>query len=122
MKSHLFDTLYDKYPRMFQQQPIDCGITCGAGWLNLVDGLCSSIEQYHADSGAPPIAVQQIKEKFGELRFYYTGGDAQVRALVTAAKEVSITICEVCGVSGSAIQNDQGWWRTRCGDHVATRA
>lgn len=121
MKGSLFDTLYDRYPLMFPQRPIRLGIACGEGWFTLVDNLCKLIQQYIDQNDAQQIIVEQIKEKFGKLRFYYRNGDTQIGQLVNAAKDKSITICEVCGGIGSLNPNERIWWRTRCEKHVDTR-
>lgn len=34
----------------------------------------------------PPVQIDQVKEKFGTLRFYYSGGDAQVDGMVKFAE------------------------------------
>jgi hypothetical protein len=56
-------------------------------------------------------AVQQVKEKFGTLRFYCPGNDAIYR-YVRLAERLSAVTCEDCGKPGT--QNDSGWIRTQC--------
>jgi hypothetical protein len=34
----------------------------------------------------PPVQIDQVKEKFGTLRFYYSGGDAEVDGMVKFAE------------------------------------
>lgn len=65
------------------------------------------------------VYVAQIKEKFGELRFYYDGGDEYVGGLVSMAETWASHTCEVCGSSGTLRHG--GWMRTLCDKHEAER-
>jgi hypothetical protein len=67
----------------------------------------------------PPIEqviALQVKEKFGGLRFYYSGGDAYISGVVQLAEDMSYNICEVCGNPGT--QTSSGWIRTLCSEHM----
>jgi hypothetical protein len=48
----------------------------------------------------PEVKIDQIKEKFGELRFYYSGGDAQVSGMVRFAEYLCGQTCELSGEKG----------------------
>ncbi len=48
----------------------------------------------------PAVKIDQIKEKFGELRFYYSGGDEQVAGMVRMAEYLCKQTCEVTGKFG----------------------
>lgn len=61
------------------------------------------------------VVAIQVKEKFGGLRFYYSGGDEFVRAAVTMAEEMSYVTCEECGAPGTT--DGKGWISTRCEEH-----
>jgi hypothetical protein len=61
------------------------------------------------------VTVDQVKEKFGTLHFYYSGGDDYIRGLVHMAESISETTCEECGNQGK-IRMD-GWIRTLCEEH-----
>ena len=60
----------------------------------------------------PQVKLDQVKEKFGTLRFYYTGGDDYVRGLVSMAESMSAITCETCGNPGE--QTRGGWIKTIC--------
>lgn len=62
-----------------------------------------------------PVVADQVKEKFGTLRFYYRGGDEYIAGLVAFAEQMSALTCDVCGKPGSL--TGQGWIRTRCEEH-----
>lgn len=63
----------------------------------------------------PQVVAEQVKEKFGGLRFYYRGGDEYIEGLVAMAESMSYVTCEVCGSPGK--RNSGGWIRTLCGEH-----
>jgi len=64
-----------KYPNLFRDYGgnikttcVSFGFECGNGWLPLID----SIGQQLTDLGVEKnVVAQQVKEKFGGLRFYY---------------------------------------------------
>jgi hypothetical protein len=60
----------------------------------------------------PQVTLDQVKEKFGTLRFYYTGGDEYISGMVSFAESMSGVTCEGCGNPGE--QNGKGWVRTEC--------
>ncbi|MGA8223776.1 MAG: hypothetical protein WB780_19160 [Candidatus Acidiferrales bacterium] len=57
------------------------------------------------------LAVEQVKEKFGTLRFY-CGGTEAIDKYIHLAERLSAITCESCGKTGKA--NDSGWIRTLC--------
>lgn len=63
------------------------------------------------------IRVEQIKEKFGGLRFYYQGGDDYISGMVTIAESWAGRTCETCGEKGE--RRSGGWMRTLCDVHEA---
>lgn len=63
----------------------------------------------------PHVYVEQIKEKFGGLRFYYQGGDDYIDGLVDMAERWANQSCEVCGAPGKKTRG--GWIRTLCEQH-----
>lgn len=63
------------------------------------------------------IVIDQIKEKFGGLRFYYHGGDDHIHGMTRMAEVWADTLCETCGNRGQ--RRDGGWVRTLCDEHEA---
>lgn len=63
------------------------------------------------------VVADQVKEKFGTLRFYYHGGDDYVHGMVRMAEAMSAVTCEDCGAPGH--QRGGGWIRTLCDHHEA---
>ena len=59
----------------------------------------------------PPVTILQVKEKFGGLRFYYSGGDGRIEGMVSFAEQLSYKICEETGERGYECSKN-GWLRT----------
>jgi len=64
----------------------------------------------------PQVTLDQVKEKFGTLRFYYTGGDDEISGMVRMAEGMSGVICEECGAPGKRRGSD--WIYTACDAHT----
>lgn len=62
------------------------------------------------------VVATQVKEKYGGLRFYYTGGDDYIMGLVAMAEMLSQVTCEQCGDRGQLYTS--GWHRTLCETHA----
>lgn len=48
----------------------------------------------------PAVKIDQIKEKFGGLRFYYSGGDDCVKGMVFMAEHLCSKTCDATGEAG----------------------
>jgi hypothetical protein len=60
----------------------------------------------------PQVTLDQVKEKFGTLRFYYSGGDDYISGMVSFAESLTAVICESCGNPGE--RRGGGWVHTYC--------
>ena len=60
----------------------------------------------------PQVTLDQVKEKFGTLRFYYSGGDDYISGMVRMAESMSAVTCEGCGNTGE--RRGGGWVHTYC--------
>lgn len=128
------ERMEEKYPKMFAD-PYG-GFCIDAGWWPIVETLCASI-QHHIDwknntrsklleanpyghtipNEVEQVVVNQIKEKFGGLRFYYQGGDEYINGLVAMAESWAAHSCEECGAPGTS--GGKGWIKTLCPTHRA---
>lgn len=63
----------------------------------------------------PQVVAQQVKEKFGTLRFYCDGGDDATHGMISLAESMSGMLCEECGNRGKT--RGGGWIRTLCDQH-----
>ena len=122
MDAQFDDLLCKRYPEIFRdrygsmQQTAMCwGFACGDGWFPLIDTLCAEIQRHIDAANAQAVTAVQVKEKFGTLRFYTTGGDLYTRGLVWLADALSAVVCEECGAP--ALSSGTGWIVTRCADH-----
>ena len=104
------------------------GCECSGGWYELLRSLCAEImEVYRKHDQQIDIIVDQVKEKWGTLRFYYhfdghpqalhafdfIGGGSirfgqsatelqrEIAAVVRKWEEKSAEVCEYCGAPGS---------------------
>lgn len=115
-------SMEEKFPKMFASKY--GGFAVGKGWYPVLEILCANIQQ-HIDWAnrekevCPQVVVEQIKEKFGGLRFYYQGGDEQIHGMVRMAEAWAGTACEECGGIGK--RRGGGWVRTLCDVHEAER-
>jgi len=67
----------------------------------------------------PQVVADQVKEKFGTLRFYYHGGDDRIEGMVRMAESMSSVTCEECGAPG--VLRGGGWLQTLCDTHAGDR-
>ena len=124
MRQELDRLLCEKYPKMMvnrnknMQETCMCwGFDCGDGWYNILDQLMGNI-QHHIDwknrkeEVVTQVTLDQVKEKFGTLRFYYSGGDDAIDGMVRMAESMSGVTCEEC--SAPAQTHGPGWIRTIC--------
>lgn len=122
MKAELEKELVEKYPKIFrdyhgdyQQTCMAWGCDCQDGWSWLIDNLCGSIQGYidcNPHLNICQVTAAQIKEKYGTLRFYFSGGDNYIGGMVSLAESMSGSICEVCGQPGKLY--NKGWVTVRC--------
>lgn len=126
MSPELDKALCEKYPEIFANRHKDMretamcwGFECGDGWYDLIDNLCSQIQhhlKYNAEPETPQFVCDQVKEKFGTLRFYGFGGDDKIHNFIWFAENFSGKICETCGKPGKIRGNHSIY--TACDDHV----
>jgi hypothetical protein len=105
------------FPKMFSGKY--GGISCGLGWFNILNQLCQNIQSrldWHPE--VEQVVVEQVKEKFGGLRFYISGGDEYIQGLVRMAESISGVTCESCGNPGETRHG--GWIHVYC-DHCESK-
>ena len=138
MDDELQQKLYDKYPQLFSNKDkgiksscMSWGCEVGSGWHEIISNVCWMIAQHernkegnkkYLEKNDPeklatlpeyfPVKFDQVKEKYGGLRLYFSGGDEYVEGLINMAEAFSYTVCEVCGNKGEP--NKGGWISTLC--------
>lgn len=128
MTKELDEALCAKYPKIFadrnksmQETCMFWGFECTSQWHWLIDQLCDSIQSYTDANKKPQVVASQVKEKYGTLRFYYSGGDDYVAGMVWLAESMSATICEECG-STKEVTQTKGWVYTLCKECLIKRS
>ncbi len=95
-----------------------CGSQIGEGWFDLVRQLDKDIAAL-----APDYIVDQVKEKFGGLRYYVSNlpvtESQEIYGLISVAEDKSNTICDVCGEPAETAAYDY-FVTTRCKNHEPT--
>ncbi len=158
MSPSLDKYLCDKYPKIFADRCKSPQETCmcwgfpSNGWFQLIDSLCSSIQNHvnnpdykpaktfknyikkpliwicdkfrwykirpsldYVDVPKTQVIANQVKEKFGGLRFYVSGADDTVDGMILLAETLSYHICENCGVMDETVVcTGRGWIQTLC--------
>lgn len=118
MKKELEAKLVERFPEYFVDMYGDptktCmafGCECGDGWFDLIFKLCEDIEKLKPES----FLVEQVKEKFGGLRFYctYSSGIDGIGELLRKAEDDSYETCEYCG-SKENVTSEGNWIVTLC--------
>ncbi len=115
----------ERFPKMFSQ-PYG-GFAVGPGWWPIIESLCANIQSridwWNQNRETRPVieqvVVEQIKEKFGGLRFYYQGGDDEIHGMVRMAEAWADHSCEECGSPGK--KRGGGWVKTLCDRHEEER-
>jgi len=137
MNPELDKQLCEEFPKLFadRNKPMTetcmCwGFECNDGWFHIVYNLCRTLQE-HIDqtTGMPQVVVDQVKEKFGTLCFYWhfegPGGNDEkhfeyVFGAVDMAEHLSATTCEVCGCADpkKVGMTLKGWLKVICSDCI----
>jgi hypothetical protein len=128
MNPELDTSLCQRYPKIFKNRDgsvIDTcmawGFECDSGWFDIIDILCHEIQHYldwkckdlpEDERDVMQVVADQVKEKFGTLRFYYHGGDEVVEGMVMMAESLTYRTCEGCGCPGE--KRGGAWIKTLC--------
>lgn len=141
-----FEELAKNYPELMEKSRIGESLGAGVGWFNIIDALCANIygplysaksalkaaTEYPREDNGEYLArcearyakeledlpeIVQIKEKFGDLRFYTYNSTDRVDILIGFAESMSRRTCEECGKPGT-LDDTGGWIKTHCEDHT----
>lgn len=116
----LCEQLYAPYLRAKEQYQYARKFEGTAPWRGAEVITAVSVERKRlamkAAADALPTA-EQVKEKFGTLRFYVREATPEQYALIEFAEAMSARTCEKCGSPGTPRAG--GWVRTLCDHHAA---
>ncbi len=154
--------IYDRYPAIFRDRTkpmtetcMCWGLACNSGWKDIIDALCAAIDKPYSGScpatedGStevfsyefPQVVCTSLKEKFGQIRFYYhlepdeafaeqakrfpktaaailARAGAYVDGAIGLAEVLSSRTCEETGKPGELLVRG-GWWKTVCPEVAA---
>ena len=103
-----------KYPVLYQELT---RIDCERGWFPLINKLSGIIENELKKREIKDVYVEQVKEKFGGLRFYMNKTTDFNRGAIALAREMSHNICEECaGRADTHLIGD--YYTTLCSIHA----
>jgi hypothetical protein len=103
-KQHRTVEYYDDFEKEMEKEITDTKNVMRPDWAY------TKIDQVYFD---------QVKEKFGSLRVYFTGGDRIIDTMVNFAEQLSESICEECGKFDYSIgRTTKGWLRNVCKECV----
>jgi hypothetical protein len=89
--------------------------TVGLGWQPIVERLIEVLGKL-----PEPPAIEEIKEKYGELRVYLATSRPDEEALIEAAEAEASRTCEMCGEPG-ILREDLPWMQVLCDRHYGDR-
>jgi len=125
--------LFDSFPTLYRgrhlpvkESLMSMGFMCKDGWFDLIYELSLKITNLACinnitveESENYPL-VSQVKEKFGQLRYYIEWNpqspiESELNQLIDEYEKKSLTVCEDCGKEGFLDESSQ-WWMTKCQD------
>ena len=121
MKRELEDKICKEFPTFFHREKsvkeslMAFGFEHGDGWYSIIHSLCTDIKKILEKYSDSEFEVIQVKEKFGTLRFYVSGGCEKIEKRIMKAERQSARACEVCGKPGKL--RGHGWLYTACEEH-----
>ena len=127
-QNNVYEDWKKRFPLCFEREGccMTFGLEFNSGWNGIVEELLGKIEahlteKYAAGFRDPDYGFQidQIKEKFGTLRFYVCGADDPIFNFILDAERKSAQTCELCGAPGSLhCRKGAFWLHTFCPAHA----
>lgn len=126
MKKELELQLVSEFPTFFAEYGGDMRKTCmawgcshGDGWFDILHRLCVRLAEMDVEK---KFVFKQIKEKFGRLTIYSSGGTKEMNRLIDTYEEMSLGVCESCGSEEDITTEGRPWWIqtlcAKCGEKV----
>ena len=88
------------------ERPVWKGLDIYDGWIDLADALVTDL--LLLDGPFPEI--QQIKTKYGGLRFYVGRATADQNHVIRVYEEASTSTCEICAGAGTGVTIGYWYW------------
>lgn len=91
-----------------------------AGWRKAFgEQMCAELKAVLSEEDLPDYRVLQIKEKFGELRWYSNWHTDAIYAVTDKYEKLSARTCIICGKPATRITT--GWISPYCDECVGTK-
>lgn len=110
-----FPKLYTNYYKGPEVSPMYFGFDCGDGWYQLVYNLSKRVDKLlkkESKAFQAGFTVDQVKQKFGGLRFYTSIHSDAIQKEIDKAETKSFETCEECGKPGKL--RGTHWVQTVC--------
>lgn len=121
--------LCEKFPLLYSNRHSDpkttilaWGFDIDDGWVPLIRDLSEKLERLIMalpEEERAEYRAEQVKEKFGGLRFYMSKLTVEMQAAIREAEALSTSVCEVCSAPGETCGG--GWIKTLCAVHEEER-
>ena len=99
------------------------GLEIGDGWKPIAMKVVNAILEYNNNSPEDSVIyIDQIKEKFAELRIYVTYDNVpkdvidKIENLIIEAEAEASETCEECGTKNNIGMRVNGWYTVMCED------
>ena len=114
------EALAEKYPHIntsdhIWNELINTSIQYGSGLNDLLIELMMKVEEIYKKNGVgtSEFKIEQIKEKYGQLRIYVSSSIDEVHHRISEYEVKANKICDECGAIGSLHVKD-GWFQVLC--------
>lgn len=119
MRHDLEIKLHEDFPKLFTDPERNSFLyfECGDGWYDLIRELAEKIYPLltiHPEYECP-MRADQVKEKYGTLRFYMNCETDEISEIIKEYEKKSAFVCEECGKPGRL--NKGPWYNTYCEEH-----
>jgi len=97
------------------------GSGVGQGWHGLLAPIFTEINRYNKENKDTQIQIDDIKEKYGTLRFSVRSRCPDyIEGMISIAEKESGHICEWCGARGETVEINR-WLSTLCPNHAKAK-
>ena len=114
MNISLTEKLINDFPNLYKGAGGDPAETCMAFYFECDDGWYDIIYELSSKLEPSGVVAMQVKEKYGELRFYIGEGSDEIFELIDETTKRSRVTCEKCGKPGKI--RGEYWLKTLCDD------
>lgn len=101
-----FEAFKKAFPKLFEQG-VRCGFSLPKGWGPIVWKLCENLDS--VEHRNVPLVIEQVKSKFGGLRFYTKGETKEDAYHIKHIEYTSYLVCMSCGTTERVSEDLDEW-------------